>query len=79
MTEPKEPTQEDLSREVVQLLRFIKNMLAGMHIEMKGANRRHMDASDFQINEFRRLSEALEKMAAKLEKRSGRTWPGDSR
>lgn len=70
MTEPiKEQTPEELRKEATELLQFVKGMLSGMLIEMKGANRRHMDASDFTINEFRRLSDALERMAAQLEKR----------
>lgn len=70
MTEPTQgQTPEELKREATELLTFVKNMLSGMLIEMKGANRRHMDASDFTINEFRRLSDALERMAAQFEKR----------
>lgn len=70
MNEPiKEQTPEELKKEATELLQFVKGMLSGMLIEMKGANRRHMDASDFTINEFRRLSDALERMAAQFEKR----------
>lgn len=69
MTEPKDQTVEELKKEATELLQFVKNMLSGLLIEMKGANRRHMDASDFTINEFRRLSDALDKMAAQFEKR----------
>jgi len=70
LNEPtKEQTPEELRKEAAELLQFVKNMLSGMLIEMKGANRRHMDASDFTINEFRRLSDALERMAAQFEKR----------
>lgn len=70
MSEPtkEEQSPEELKKEVAELLQFVKNMLSGMLIEMKGANRRHMDASDFTINEFRRLSDALERMAAQFEK-----------
>lgn len=78
MTKPKEPSAE-LHKEAVELLRAIKHTMAGLLIEMKGANRRHMSANDFLIDEHRRLSAALERMAAQFEKRSGRTWPGDSR
>lgn len=67
--ETKEATPAELKKEAAELLQFVKDMLSGMLIEMKGANRRHMDASDFTINEFRRLSEALERMAAQFEKR----------
>jgi hypothetical protein len=65
----KEPTLDDLYKEAVVLLTSISHTLKGLLIEMKGANRRHMDASDFNINEFRRLSDSLDRMAAQFEKR----------
>jgi len=65
----KEPTLEELTTEAVGLLTSISHTMKGLLIEMKGSNRRHMDASDFNINEFRRVSDALERMAAQFEKR----------
>jgi hypothetical protein len=57
-----------LTKEELEVMKTVRDTLKGLLIEMKGANRRHMDASDFNINEFRRLSEAVERVAAQLEK-----------
>lgn len=64
-----ERTLEDLTKEAIDVLTIVSHTMKGLLIEMKGANRRHMDASDFNIDEFRRLSGALERMAAQFEKR----------
>lgn len=55
--------------EAVEVMKTVRDTLGGLLLEMKGANRRHMDASDFNIHEFRRLSEAVERVAAQLERR----------
>jgi hypothetical protein len=60
----------ELKQEAVAVMKDVRDTLKGLLIEMKGANRRHMDASDFSIDEFRRLSAAVERVAAQLEKDS---------
>lgn len=64
-----EPTLEALTEQAIDVMTQVKHALQGLLIEMKGANRRHMDASDFNTNEFKRLSEATERMTAQFEKR----------
>jgi hypothetical protein len=58
----------ELNQEAVAVMKDVRDTLKGLLLELKGANRRHMDASDFNINEFRRLSEAVERVAAQLER-----------
>jgi hypothetical protein len=60
----------ELKQEAVAVMKDVRDTLKGLLIEMKGSNRRHMDASDFSIDEFRRLSAAVERVAAQLEKDS---------
>jgi hypothetical protein len=52
--------------EVLNLLRTVRNVIAGLRLEIQGDGRRHMDTSDFAINELKRLSDAIEHLAQYL-------------
>ncbi len=59
---------EEIKREATTILRSVKATLEGLLLEIKGAQRRQFDTSDFTIHEFRRLSDAVDRLTAQLEK-----------
>jgi hypothetical protein len=62
-----EPTIADLLKEAIAIMSSVKHSLKGLLIEMKTSNKRHMDASDFSINEFRQLTAAVENLVRQFE------------
>lgn len=64
----KEPSLDELKKETTFTLRSVKITLEGLLLEIKGGQRRHMDTSDFSIEEIRRLSVAVERLAGALER-----------
>lgn len=68
MTGKKEQSLKELVKEAIIVMTSVRDALKGLLIEEKSSNRRHMDASDFSINEFKRLTESIDKLAAQFEK-----------
>lgn len=63
-----EPDITELKRQAAALLKSVKDSLEGLLIEIKGAQRRSFEMSDFTIHEFRQLASALEHLTAQLER-----------
>lgn len=63
-----EPTLEELKKEATSTLKSVRSSLEGLLIELRGAQRRSFDTSDFTIEEFRRLTRAIERLTDQLEK-----------
>lgn len=64
----KEPTIDELKKEATSILKNVKSSLEGLLIEIKGAQRRAFEASDFTIHEFRQLTAALERLTIQMER-----------
>lgn len=64
----KDPSIAELKVQAAALLKSVKGTLEGLLIEMKGAQRRAYDASDFTIHEFKQLAAALERLTTQLER-----------
>lgn len=63
-----EPTLDDLKKEATLVLTSVKASLQGLLIEIKGAQRRAYEASDFTIHEFKQLASAIERLTVQLER-----------
>lgn len=63
-----EPSMDELKKEAASILRSVKASLEGLLIEIKGAQRRAYEASDFTIHEFKQLTSALERLTIQMER-----------
>lgn len=63
-----EPALDEMKIEATRILRSVKDSLEGLLIEIKGAQRRAFEASDFTIHEFKQLTAALERLTIQMEK-----------
>lgn len=58
----------EIKRDSISTLDSLKKTLEGLLVEIKTAQRRDFDSSDFVIDEFRRLVNAIAALTAQLEK-----------
>jgi hypothetical protein len=58
----------EIKRDSISTLDSLKKTLEGLLVEIKTAQRRDFDSSDFVIDEFRRLVNAIAALTARLEK-----------
>lgn len=66
MSTPSDALLHEIKADAATTLASVKVTLEGLLIELKSAQRRNFDSSDFVIDEFRRLTHAIEALTQQL-------------